>query len=546
MEPAATTSTTPLAPADARLEALIDLLLTVGYVDGQLHHHEHAFIRGYLARLVEHVAAAPGSADAWRGHFDAVFARLDAEVAALAAEVVATGDAGFVPARLKVRAVALFQAFAPAEQASALELLRAVAEADGTVSPAERALHDELVAHLHPAPPAPPPVAVPARERLVVTQPAALELIAHGDPLLDPLEQRYADDPATRHAQLRGDYELVFGAINAWERQRARGNGRLMGVTDVDQLAPGTNLLDGHVHVLRPDRPTELIVLGDLHGCYGCLKAAVLQSDFVARARRHQQDPAAHPDVKLVLLGDYLDRGRFGFEGVLRAALQLLVAFPAHVILLRGNHEFLVRVDGQIVSAVNPAEAVPALAAHAPLDVLDAYRHLFEHMPTSLVFDRTLLVHGGVPRDETTAARYRDLSSLDDLELRFEMMWSDPAGTDHVPVELQRETPRFSFGRDQFRLFMERVGCHTMIRGHEQIDAGFKAIFDVADRQLLSVFSAGGHDNPDLPGDSRYRTVTPMALSVRHHGVGRGEQTATPWPLRYQPFGHGAHNGLHR
>ena len=35
------------------------------------------------------------------------------------------------------------------------------------------------------------------------------------------------------------------------------------------------------------------------------------------------------------------------------------------------------------------------------------------------------------------ANRYRDLSSLDDPVLRFEMLWSDPGQIDRVPIELQ-------------------------------------------------------------------------------------------------------------
>jgi hypothetical protein len=66
-------------------------------------------------------------------------------------------------------------------------------------------------------------------------------------------------------------------------------------------------------------------------------------------------------------------------------------------------------MNGTIASAVTPAEAVPSIAGHVPVDVLEAYRHLFEHMPTSLLFDRTLFVHGGIPRDETLADRYHDL-----------------------------------------------------------------------------------------------------------------------------------------
>jgi hypothetical protein len=516
------------------VEQLIDLLVTVGYIDGLFHQHERDFVRGYMNRLVEHVAVAPGSADAWRTHFDTVYARLDAEVAALAAEVMKAGDESFVQTRLKVRALTLFRSFSPVDQAGALELLQALVQADGIISPPERHLHEEMLALLHK--PQPPAATVTTQPSLLkIAEPMPLEPKSLSHPLLDELEHGGVPDAK--------DYELIFGAITAWERQRARGAGRLLGITDVGQLPIGTRLLDGHVHVQRPDHPVELVVLGDLHGCYACLKAALLQSDFIERARRYQADPANNPDIKLVLLGDYLDRGRFSFEGVLRAALKLLVELPNHVVLLRGNHEFLVRVEGEVKSAVIPAEAVPGIADKVPPDMLEAYRHLFEHMPTSLLFDRTLFVHGGIPRDDTFAANYHDLASLDDYEIRFQMMWSDPAQTDHVPVELQRESPRFSFGKNQFRAFMERIGCHAMIRGHEQIDAGFTTLFDLGDRALHSLFSAGGHDNPDLPAESRYRSVTPMALTVRYEA---GDAIAIPWPLRYQPFVTAPNNGLYR
>ena len=499
------------------MDGLIDLLLTVGYIDGRFHPHEQAFVRQYLDRL--------GLDPAWRTHFDNVYAQLDAELAALAAEIVAHDDQAFVSSRLKMRAIARFRGFAPAEQAAALELIGALIHADGQVTPQEQHLHDELLAHFRAAPVATPP-GPPAPELVRVCDPRPIEPRATTHPILDAIERRGVSD---------ADHDRVFHAIAAWERQRALGNGRLFGVTDIGQLERGARFLDGHVHVMRPDRPTELIVLGDLHGCYSCLKAAVLQTDFIERALHNE-------DVYLVLLGDYLDRGRFGFE-VLRAALAMLVALPGRVSLLRGNHELLMRREGDVVSAVQPAEAVPGIREHVTLEHLEGYRHLFEHMPTTLLFERTLLCHAGIPRDDTFAERYHDLSSLDDPALRFQMMWSDPADTDVVPVEVQRESPRFGFGRAQFRAFMERIGMYAMIRGHEQVDTGFHQVFDLGDRRLLSLFSSGGHDNPDLPEDSRYRRVVPMGLTVRFDGQ---STTATPWPLRYQRFVTGEHNGLYR
>jgi hypothetical protein len=527
----------------AHVVSVVDLLLTIGYIDGTLHDDEKAFIQDYLGRLVEHVAHPLDSKEAWRAQIDSVYERLDSEIAGIVAEVVATDDTSYVRTRLKVRAVALFRGFSPADQRVALELLNAVVHTDGTVTDEERELHDELLSYFHAQPTLLVPQVTPPEDMLTIDLPIDIPLVAMSHPWLDTVEQPYSKDPESLLLQLNNDYNLVFEAIKVWERQRARGNGRLAGITDVTQLASGTRLLDGHVYVQRPSQPTELIVLGDLHGCYACLKAALLQSDFIERALRHQADPVGNPDVKLVLLGDYIDRGRFSFEGVLRAALQLLVSLPEHVILLRGNHEFLVRLGDYIVSAVNPAEAVPQLSQAAPVEVLEAYRHLFDHMPTSFLFDRTLFVHGGIPREDTFAERYRDLSSLDDSVMRFEMMWGDPVDTDYVPVKLQRESARFSFGRDQFRSFMERVGAHTLIRGHEQVDRGFQTFFDLGTHRLHTLFSAGGCDNGDLPAESRYRSVSPLGLTVRS---GSGPLHAVPWPLKYQPFTSATHNGLYR
>ena len=543
MEPTQDLATPTEHDTAAHVVSVVDLLLTIGYIDGTLHDDEKAFIHDYLGRLVDHVAHPLDSKEAWRAQIDSVYERLDSEIAAIAAEVVAADDASYVRTRLKVRAVALFRGFSPADQRVALELLNAVVHTDGTVTDAERELHDELLSYFHAQPTLLVPEVKPPENMLTIDLPIDLPLAAMSHPWLDTLEQPYSADPTTLLLQLNNDYNLVFEAIKVWERQRARGNSRLAGITDVAQLPSGTRLLDGHVYVQRPSQPTELIVLGDLHGCYACLKAALLQSDFIERALRHQADPVNNPDVKLVLLGDYIDRGRFSFEGVLRGALQLLVSLPEHVILLRGNHEFLVRLGEYIVSAVNPAEAVPALSQSAPVEVLEAYRHLFDHMPTSFLFDRTLFVHGGIPREDTFAERYRDLSSLDDSVMRFEMMWGDPVDTDYVPVKLQRESARFSFGRDQFRSFMERVGAHTLIRGHEQVDRGFQTFFDLGTHRLHTLFSAGGCDNGDLPPDSRYRSVSPLGLTVRS---GSGPLHAVPWPLKYQPFTSATHNGLYR
>jgi hypothetical protein len=156
-------------------------------------------------------------------------------------------------------------------------------------------------------------------------------------------------------------------------------------------------------------------------------------------------------------------------------------------------------------------------------------------------YDRALFVHGGIPRDDTFAERFRGIASLNDPDLRFQMMWSDPSEADFIPLELQKANARFPFGKRQFKRFMAALGCTTMIRGHEKINEGFRRVYDEPEAVLLSLFSAGGKANDDLPPRSSYREVTPMALGVRHRD---GVSVMTPLVLDYERYNDPRYNAF--
>ena len=120
---------------------------------------------------------------------------------------------------------------------------------------------------------------------------------------------------------------------------------------------------------------------------------------------------------------------------------------------------------------------------------------------------------------------------MNDADIRFQMMWSDPSTADVIPADLQDQAARFAFGRMQFRAFMQRVGSHTMVRGHEKVLPGFTAAYDDDEHaRLFTLFSAGGRDNADLPAESTYRDVSPMALTIAGEGGGgSGGLRITPW-----------------
>ena len=167
--------------------------------------------------------------------------------------------------------------------------------------------------------------------------------------------------------------------------------------------------------------------------------------------------------------------------------------------------------------------------------------NLFEAMPNSLLFDRTLFVHAGIPREDTIAEKWVGLESLNDPEIRFQMMWSDPSEADFIPIELQKSNARFPFGKKQFKSFLAKLGCTSMIRGHERVVEGFKAIYDDPDAMLLSLFSTGGKHNNDLPPQSNYREVTPMAVTIRHKN---GINQLTPFIIDYERFNDPKYNSF--
>ncbi|MFW5920907.1 MAG: metallophosphoesterase, partial [Polyangiales bacterium] len=198
-----------------------------------------------------------------------------------------------------------------------------------------------------------------------------------------------------------------------------------------------------------------------------------------------------------------------------------------------GNHEYYLEYKGQIFGGVRPAEAINTLKPHVPIEVFRHYMKLFDAMPNMLLFDRTLFVHGGIARDKLIKERWKDLSSLNDEDIRFQMMWSDPSTADVIPADLQEQSARFPFGKLQLAAFLQRIGCHTLVRGHEKVEEGFRRSVDEDNALLITLFSAGGKANDDLPAESSYRSVTPMAMTLSWKD---GEASISPWRIDWERY----------
>lgn len=511
--------------AERQMQAIIFYLTTFGYIDGDFDNSEKDYVRNYIRSLVEQrvQTGMPNAdpklqkeiADRFTTHFHETFEQIDAEVRELFTESVAEQDTqeAFVHSRLKLRCFELFQGFDRQNQEVLLEAMDALIEADGQVHPAEQKFRNELVA-LFESDLGIEIVADESKPRVQVTEHEQGPAPAVSHPFFEQFEHHYSSDSDIIAKQVKADLELVDNVLALLEKQRAGNEGRLVGKKSVQELAGEKPFLDGHtyVHPFEPGKTYELLVLGDIHGCYSCLKGSIMQTGFFDKVTAYRADPSL-PKPILVLLGDYIDRGLFSLNGVLRTAMQLFSTVPDHVYMLRGNHEYYVEVRGQIYGGVKPAEAINTLRPHLPIDVFRRYMTLFNEMPNVLLFGDLMFVHAGIPRDLALKEKWKDLSSLNDPDLRFQMMWSDPSSADVIPAALQEQSARFPFGRLQATAFLQRIGCHTLVRGHEKVNEGFVRNYDDENIAFCTLFSAGG-DNADLPPDSSYRSVTPKALTI--------------------------------
>jgi hypothetical protein len=87
---------------------------------------------------------------------------------------------------------------------------------------------------------------------------------------------------------------------------------------------------------------SRVMLHGDLHGNVQALTTFI--ADLNAQGYMDKSDPfkIADPQVYIIFLGDYVDRGRWGIETLYTLA-RLKIANPERVYMVRGNHE-----DGDI------------------------------------------------------------------------------------------------------------------------------------------------------------------------------------------------------
>jgi uncharacterized tellurite resistance protein B-like protein len=230
-------------------------------------------------------------------HYVERFQEIDHDIKSLLTEAVADGEdpEGFVLSQLKLRCFELFQRLSDDNRKALLEVVDRFIYADGTAHPEEIAFRNDL-AELLDAELMVDESALDVVGSIEVKPTVTLVPTQDNHPFFAKFEHHYSADPERLAKQFGTDLKLLDKVEEAWEEKRVEGRGRLEGHKSVAEFAGQTEFLDEHVYVVPPARPHyELIVLGDLHGCYSCLKAAIHQSNFMEKVKRFKADPDTTP-----------------------------------------------------------------------------------------------------------------------------------------------------------------------------------------------------------------------------------------------------------
>ena len=270
----------------------------------------------------------------------------------------------------------------------------------------------------------------------------------------------------------------------------------------LDLCQKATTILQGQESLV--EIPCSTYIIGDLHG----------NLHDLLRILRKTGLP---PGCNLLFLGDYVDRGNYSTE-VIILLFSLLVEFPDHVVLLRGNHEFT-----KINSQYGFKAELDSLYDEDSSEVHAAINDVFSWLPFSaIVQGRLFCVHGGI------SPKIEGIEHLKSLRRPIhhykgvisDLVWSDPALPGfHAGENVRGEG--YMFCSTTAAKFLDENGLKMIVRSHQCVN-GYQMLHH---NRTCTVFSS-----------SRYTDENAGAiLFVGDDGTLKGFPlpVVSPWPARH-------------
>ncbi|VDN82842.1 unnamed protein product [Brugia pahangi] len=187
------------------------------------------------------------------------------------------------------------------------------------------------------------------------------------------------------------------------------------------------------------------------------------------------------PEVKMIFLGDYIDRGPQSIETIIYL-LCLKVKYRDRIFLLRGNHE--TPAVNRIYGFYNEC------ALKYGVGLWWDFQSFFNRMPMAgLISKRVLCMHGGLSPHLTSLEQIRQIKRPCeplDRGLLIDLVWSDPTnkgdGWFYSPRGLS-----YSFGKGALLAACKLLKIDLVIRAHQVVQDGYELMVG---EKLITIFSA--------------------------------------------------------
>jgi diadenosine tetraphosphatase ApaH/serine/threonine PP2A family protein phosphatase len=244
----------------------------------------------------------------------------------------------------------------------------------------------------------------------------------------------------------------------------------------------------------------EALVIGDLHGDLASLIIILQKSRFIEKMEKSKE-------TALIFLGDYGDRGDRSAE-IYYTVLQLKLAFPGQVVLLRGNHEApndLLGYPHDLPDQFQNKFGGGWKLAYEKTRALSAY--LFNAV---YVEERYLMVHGGVSPEIITLQDISQAQEDYNETLLEDLLWNDP-DEDVQGVSFSPRGAGKLFGKKVTEEVLGKLRAKILIRGHESSHVGFKINHG---GKVLTLFSRKGS-----PYFNKYGAYLQLTLSEKVENV---------------------------
>ena len=226
-------------------------------------------------------------------------------------------------------------------------------------------------------------------------------------------------------------------------------------------------------------------MIGDIHGQF---------YDMVEMLDEITPRLDKEPDLHLVFMGDYVDRGIRCVE-VLAYLLALKLNHPKRIIMLRGNHESRSMTEHFTFRK----ECIDKF----DLETYEAFIGLFDCLPLAASANGLYLcVHGGISPDLTRVSDINDrvdrFKEPPNVGLFCDLLWSDPIYDEAEARELDfaKNVERdcsFRYGLRPLKNLLRGDRMLMLVRAHEVQPDGFNAhLWEGHDQfpLVMTVFSA--------------------------------------------------------